>query len=63
MTRYQYAEGTTRAFRWTRAGDVRAHRPPKGWEAVAELTDVHPITQAPLKTIEWWIIERKVSEA
>jgi len=42
--RYQYLSGTVRAFRWNSDKDVRLHRPPKGWTAQADCTDIHPIT-------------------
>ena len=57
--KYTYAPGTKRAFRWNRDSDVRNHRPPKGWSADADITDIHPITGAPLERAEWWIIETK----
>lgn len=57
MPSYHYRKGTVRWFRWTGGGDVRGHRPPKGWEAFADLRDTHPLTGAPLKHVEWWIRE------
>ena len=39
-----YAPGTVRARRWHGDGDVRGYRPPSGWTARADLTDMHPIT-------------------
>ena len=39
-----YAAGTVRARRWNGDGDVRGYRPPSGWTACADLTDIHPIT-------------------
>ncbi|HCE8164956.1 TPA: hypothetical protein NHR63_001754, partial [Pseudomonas aeruginosa] len=39
-----YAPGTVRARRWHGEGDVRGYRPPSGWMACADLTDIHPIT-------------------
>lgn len=39
-----YAPGTVRARRWQGECDVRGYRPPPGWMARAELTDIHPIT-------------------
>lgn len=39
-----YAPGTVRARRWHGDGDVRGYRPPSGWTACADLTDIHPIT-------------------
>ena len=38
-----YATGTVRARRWHGDGDVRGYRPPSGWTARADLTDIHPI--------------------
>ena len=37
-----YASGTVRARRWHGDGDVRGYRPPRGWTARADLTDLHP---------------------
>jgi len=37
-----YAPGTVRARRWHGEGDVRGYRPPSGWSARADLTDIHP---------------------
>ncbi|ENG6263609.1 hypothetical protein ABU631_004218, partial [Pseudomonas aeruginosa] len=36
-----YAPGTVRARRWHGEGDVRGYRPPPGWTACADLTDLH----------------------
>lgn len=44
-----YAPGTVRARRWHGEGDVRGYRPPSGWTARADLTDIHPITAAPCR--------------
>ncbi|MFG8723598.1 hypothetical protein ACEPUM_09700 [Pseudomonas aeruginosa] len=52
-----YAPGTRRARRWHGSGDVRGYRPPHGWTAIADLTDIHPITGKPLRRAVWWIIE------
>jgi hypothetical protein len=54
-----YAPGTTRARRWHGDGDVRGYRPPSGWSARADLTDIHPITGRALARAVWWIIETK----
>ncbi len=54
-----YASGTVRAWRWHGDGDVRGYRPPRGWTAVAELTDIHPISGQQLTRSVWWIIETK----
>lgn len=54
-----YAPGTVRARRWHGDGDVRGYRPPQGWTACADLTDIHPITGRALPRAVWWIIETK----
>ncbi len=54
-----YPPGTIRARRWHGRGDVRSYVPPRGWTAVAELLDVHPITGEQLKQSSWWIVETK----
>ena len=54
-----YAPGTVRARRWRGDGDVRGYRPPSGWTARADLTDIHPITGRALQRAVWWIIETK----
>jgi len=38
---------------------VRGYRPPSGWSARADLTDIHPITGRALARAVWWIIETK----
>lgn len=53
----RYAIGTFRVRRWRGCGDVRGHRPAKGWEASAELIDSHPITGKALRQSQWWIFE------
>ncbi len=40
-------------------GTVRGYRPPSGWMACADLTDIHPITGRALARAVWWIIETK----
>lgn len=54
-----YAPGTVRARRWHSDGDVRGYRPPRGWTAYADLTDIHPITGRALLRAVWRIIETK----
>ena len=54
-----YAPGTVRARRWHGDGDVRGYRPPLGWTACADLTDIHPITGRVLPRAVWWLIETK----
>lgn len=58
-----YAPGTVRARRWHGEGDVRGYRPPPGWTACANLTDLHPITGRALPRAVWWIIETKEQRA
>lgn len=57
-----YAPGTVRARRWHGEGDVRGYRPPRGWTARADLTDLHPITGRALPRAMWWIIEPRNNE-
>ena len=54
-----YATGTVRGRRWHGDGDVRSYRPPSGWTAHADLTDIHPITGRTLPRAVWWLIETK----
>jgi len=39
-----YPAGTIRARRWRGQDDIRCCRPPRGWTASADLTDIHPMT-------------------
>lgn len=55
--KYHYQFGATRWLRFTGDGDVRLHRPPKGWEAEAVMLDSHPITGKAFKQAQWWIKE------
>lgn len=55
--RYHYEPGAVRWFRHDGNGDVRAHRPTKGWDARAELIVRHPLTGRPLPGSQWWIRE------
>lgn len=55
--KYHYEENAVRWFKWHGKGDVRGHRPTHGWEAAADLLDVHPITGKPLPRPQWWIRE------
>ena len=48
-----YSPGTVRAHRWHGDGDVRGYRPPSGWSARADLTDIHPITGRALPRAVW----------
>ena len=43
-------------------GDVRGYRPPRGWTARADLTDLHPLTGRALPRAVWWIIETRNNE-
>lgn len=54
-----YASGTARVRRWHGKDDVRGYRPPHGWTARADVTDIHPITGRTLPRAVWWIIETK----
>ena len=38
-------------------GAVRSYRPPSGWMARVDLTDIHPFTGRALRRAVWWIIE------
>src|SRR3546814_14028137 len=57
-----YAPGTVRARRWHGAGDVRGYRPPSGWTARADLTDIHHITGHALPRAVWRSEERRVGK-
>lgn len=46
-----YAPGTVRARRWHGEGDVRGYRPPRGWTARADPTDIHPIMGCALRVL------------
>jgi hypothetical protein len=35
--------------------DPRSYRPPRGYSAVAELVEFHPVTQRYLGESQWWI--------
>lgn len=56
---YFYEFGTVRWFRWPlNGGDVRGHRPPKGWTATAVQLDHHPTTGELFKNApQWWMRE------
>ncbi|MBK8357479.1 MAG: hypothetical protein IPL15_00085 [Comamonadaceae bacterium] len=41
---YHYEDGTTRWRRFNGRGDVHACHAPRGWQASADLIDVHPVT-------------------
>lgn len=56
-----YMPGTVRARRWHGDGDVRGYRPPSGWTAHADLTDMHPITGSALSRAVWWIIDERIA--
>ena len=40
-------------------GDMRGYRPPLGWTARVDLTDIHPIMGRTLPRAVWWLIETK----
>jgi len=63
-----YPPGAVRYRRWEDANtnmDIRCYRPPKGWSAMAEDLEYHPITGEKFRdengenTSEWWITEMK----
>jgi len=60
-----YAPGTVRYRKWHGEYDVRAYHPPKGWSAMADDLEYHPITGEKFldedgkNTSEWWITETK----
>lgn len=35
--------------------DVRTYRPPRNYNALAELIEHHPVTNEPFARSEWWI--------
>ena len=54
---WSYVYGAERWKVWNGEGDVRSHRPAKGWEAEAHLLDYDPITQKESRGAKWWIHE------
>jgi len=54
-----YEPGTVRYRRWDCDDDIRCYRPPEGWQAFADVIEIHPITGEELPDGEWWIIETK----
>ncbi len=54
---YAYELGAVRWKRHNGKKDVRAHRPPKGWEAIADVLEYHPVTGRPFRFSQWWIRE------
>jgi len=59
-----YASGTVRYRRWDCDDDVRSYRPPKGWQATADLIEIHPITVdilPRLKTGDSYRVQRSVA--
>jgi len=57
---YTYITGATRWKKFkpqTPGQDVRLYRAPKGWSAFAHQLDWHPVTNKPLKQLEWWLKE------
>ena len=59
MSRYHYTDTSARWFRWSGNGDVRGHRPARGWSAFAHLLDVHPVTGRQLQRSAWFICETR----
>lgn len=50
----------TRAGRFLGKGDVRGFRPiPHGYECMADLVDVHPVSGQTMDRPEWWIFLTK----
>lgn len=45
-----------KAGRYIGQHDVRCYRPPSGYNATADLVDIHPITGEPLAQSEWWVL-------
>ena len=55
--KYHYEPGSVRWFRWA-GGDPRGYCPPKGWEAVPDQLDYHPITGKRFRDApQWWVRE------
>lgn len=52
--RYQL-EGGMIAFRWNNQRDVRSYKPPRGFDAVADLIEYHPATSESLGESQWWM--------
>lgn len=44
-----------KAGRYIGQQDVRGYRPPRGYNASADLIDIHPMTGERLLQSEWWI--------
>lgn len=44
-----------KAGRYIGQHDVRCYRPPLGYNATADLIDIHPITGEQLSQSEWWL--------
>lgn len=53
-----YEPGAVRWKRWHCKGDVRLHRPAKGWVCYARLLDERPITNRPFAESQWWLREQ-----
>ena len=54
--------GTIRARRWHGDSDVRGYRPPRGWTARADLTDLHPITGRALPRAVWYHRNQRIEQ-
>ena len=57
MATYHYEIGATRWKKHNNQGDVRASKVNKGWSAMAEIRETHPISGNTLKSPQWWIRE------
>lgn len=58
-----YEPGAIRWRRYQGSSDVREYRPTRGWEAFAELLDIHPVTGVHLRNgPQWWIRETFVGD-
>jgi hypothetical protein len=55
VAKYYHLGQGRKAGHFIGQSDVRCYQPPVGYKAVAELIDVHPITQQQLNQSEWWI--------
>ncbi len=45
-----------KAGRYIGQQDVRCYCPPSGYNATADLIDIHPITGERLTQSEWWLL-------
>jgi len=61
VARWHQLTGDTKAGRWIGQGDIRRYTPPKGWEALADLVDIHPVTGKQMEAAEWWVFIRRLT--